>query len=692
MEFVLIGNPNTGKTTFFNALTKSDNHTGNWHGVTNDISKKEIVHNGKKMCFYDLPGLYSFSHLGMEEFVATEYVAKNADKTYLCLCDSENIERNLYLAICMLEKEIKTVLIVNNIKGKSTAADFEFLRAFGVPYFLVDPRKKNQIKNLKNNLENIDENCFKNQINLNYNLGEKQKIIENILKKYEKNPKNIKKYIFDVFSGDFFCLKSLNISFDDEQEIKKLANKDFMFCFAGLRHKKIAEICKTFRRPKSPINGKIDKILLNKYLAIPIFFVLMAAVFYLTFFCVGRWLSDVLQALIVDGLGGAFLNFLKGFSPPVWVFDLFEKAVVGSVGVVLGFLPQVALLGGVLTLLEGSGYISRIAFLFDDIMQKFGLSGKSTYTMIMGFGCSTSACMTARNMEEKNAKIKTALITPYMSCTAKLPIYMAIGGAVFGRADLLVVLFLYLLGICVSLGVSLVFEKTVLRSQKQNFLMELPCYRLPSLNGFAKSVLKSCTSFALRVGGTVLLASVVMFFLQGFDARLCYVAGSSRQSLLGTLAMIISPIFVPLGFSGWAHVSALLAGLVAKEVVVAALALACGGSLCECVLNPSSVVFLTQPAALSFLCFCLLYVPCVATLSVLKKEVGTKWTVIGAVVQFLIAYFVSAIVYGVGLLCTLAGGSVVAICLLCFAMFVFLVLLAKKKLKNKKCRGCNLCK
>ena len=350
-------------------------------------------------------------------------------------------------------------------------------------------------------------------------------------------------------------------------------------------------------------------------------------------------------------------------------------------------------------MLEDSGYLSRVAFVFEDILGKVGLSGKSVYTLLMGFGCSTSAVLTARNMEDKNSKIKTGLVTPYMSCSAKFPIYSVLGGAFFGANNIFVIVGLYLLGVVVAILMSLIFEKTCLKSKEQSFILEFPPYRMMSAKRIFTLLWQNVKLFLIRVASLIVAMNVIVWLLSNFSFTFAYVGASGGVSILETMGRIISPIFAPLGFNSWGLVSALLAGLVAKEVIVSSIALFNGvdenalGAISNSLTNPSSAVFFARGASvLSYLVFCLLYFPCLATASVLSKEIGKKWTFIGVAIELIVAYVVSFIVYRLALAFESFGAVKVLICLLCLTVIIISILFVAKRIKNKKtCSNCKKC-
>ena len=654
-KFLLVGNPNTGKTTLFNSLTKSNEHVGNWHGVT--VSEKEKVFNveGKECVLVDLPGLYSLTPLSFEEEVASEYIFGNSSCPVINICDINNLRRNLFLTLQLKKIANDFLLFVNTFKSskndkvlKEKIDEAEkALKKLGVKFFIGDASNKKDIKKFKIQLS---KTAFE------------EKSVGPVKNEFAKNRED-----FLEVNGKVF--KEISKLFEDKIETKNVYG-----------------------------TSKLDKILLNKYLALPVFFCILFLIFYLTFFSLGACLSNLMRELIQDVIGSKIVGLVKGATNVAWVIDLVETGIIGGVGSVLAFLPQVILLFFFLSLIEDSGYLARVAFLFEDIFSKVGLSGKSVYTLLMGFGCSTTAALTARNMEDKNAKIKTALLTPYMSCSAKLPIYAVIGGAFFGSSNIFIIFGLYMLGVLVAVLLSSVLEHKVLKSKSQSFILEFPAYRMPSMKRVFNILWENVKLFLIRIGTIIFALNIVVWVLQSFSFTFKFVQTDGGTSMLASIGSFLAPVFVPLGFGNWGAVSALVAGLVAKEVIVSSIAMfngvnVSGDSLksqtMRSILDPLAVVSFTPASALSFMIFCLLYSPCLATISVFKKEIGTKWTVISIVVQFIIAYLISFFVFNLYKLIELIGvGNGIAVLIAIVAISISVIALIGRLKKKRKCNGC----
>ena len=615
LKILLVGNPNTGKTTLFNSLTKSNEHVGNWHGVTVSEKEKPFSAFEKKFVLVDLPGLYSLTPLSYEEEVASKYIFENSSCPIINICDINNLKRNLFLTLQLKEVSSEIILFVNtfqNIKNNKTLKEKikqaeSVLKKLDIKFFIGNAENKKDIEKFKKMILNLKLNS-NNQI-------------KKIEKKFKKE-------------------NNLNFLHENREAFLKINS-----CFGS-----------EIKRERAYGNSKLDKILLNKYLALPIFFGILILVFYLTFFSLGAALSDLLRELIQNVIGGQIVSWLRSVCSVAWVVDLVETGIIGGVGSILSFLPQVILLFFFLSLIEDSGYLARVAFLFEDIFAKVGLSGKSVYSLLMGFGCSTTAALTARNMEDKNAKIKTAILTPYMSCSAKLPIYAVIGGAFFGASNVLIIFGLYMLGVVVAILLSLFLEQKVLKSKAQSFILEFPAYRIPSPKRTFKILWENVKLFLIRIGTVIFSLNLIVWLLQSFSFGFKFVPTEGGTSMLKAIGTVIAPIFIPLGFGNWGAASALIAGLAAKEIIVSSIAMFNGvdvlgdsmkSQTMRSITSPLSVVFFTPASALSFMVFCLLYSPCLATISVFKKEIGGKWTAISVALQFAIAYILALLTYNI---------------------------------------------
>lgn len=689
-EVLLVGNPNAGKTTLFNSLTRSNEHVGNWHGVTVENKKKSFFWKGEEYILVDTPGIYSLCPLSFEEEVSVKTILASGGKKIINICDQNNLQRNLYLTLCLLERGCDVVLVVNEIDKKPIyKIDYKKLgESLGIDVVGINAEKQIGIENLKDLLSKKSVNSglpYLNKLSIEFSQL-------SAVKDEKKDYMTIKAYERDE---KYFNNLGLN-----SETIFENVPKDSLEMLSKLRYDFIDDVLKKCSTRTNDVYGKskFDKIVLNKWLAFPVFLLILSGIFYLTFFSVGAFFSDVLSNFL-NVITTPILNLFQKAVGNTWVYDLFNVAIFGGVGTVLSFLPQVVLLFFFLSVLEDSGYMSRIAFIFEDILGRIGLSGKSVYTLLMGFGCSTTAIMTARNMDDKNAKIKTAILCPYMSCSAKIPIYTVIGGAFFGAKNIVVIIGLYLLGVVVAISISKILDMTLLKSEKQSFILEFPPYRKTSLKRVGKILWKNLKEFLIKVGSVMISMNIIIWVLSSFSFTFSYVTEQGGVSMLESFGRLLAPIFAPIGFNNWAIVASLLAGLVAKEVVVSSIAMFNGidGNatklVSESILLPASVVFFSSNASvIAFLVFCLLYTPCIASISMLLQEIGRKWTLISIAIQLFSAYIVAFVVYNIAFAFEIFGFWKVSL-LLSGILVIFLAFwFVYKKIKTKKiCSHCENC-
>lgn len=694
-RFLLVGNANTGKTTLLNSLTKSTEHTGNWHGVTVEEKAKYFSFLGEEFCVVDLPGIYSLNPLSFEEQVSSDYIFSHKDDVILCTADINTIQKNLYLALDLISAGREVILLVNNMGESRKKIDKKHLEnSLGIKVCVLDFDNKDDIHNLKIFLKN-----YQKQRN-NFDIIDKiyaKKTLDEIdflcnkflLKKFE--------IIKIIEKNTFFCKKNQKIMvfFDNYQKINNfsLAEEKYLF---------IEKIIKIQNSQKYYGNEFLDKILLNKFLCIPIFFLILILIFYLTFFSIGSFLSDVLAQVFQVELGGAVVGWLKSFCEIPWVIGLVEDGLFSGVGSLVSFLPQVVMLFLFLAILENTGYFSRVAFMFDDLFSSIGLTGKSTYTLLMGFGCSASAVLTARTMDSKNMKIKTAIMTPYMSCSAKLPIYAVLGGAFFGASNVFIIFLLYLIGVFVALLVGIFLDFIGLKNKETAFLLEFPPYRLPKLKKVCGIAWQNLKMFLIKITTIFISMSIIVWCLGSFDFGFNYVADSGGKSILQVLGEFFAPLFLPLGFDNWGAVSALLAGIVAKEVIVSSIAIFNGISysgevstakIQASLLDANSAVSFSCAGALSYLSFSLLYSPCLATMAVMKKEIGLKWTLVAILIQLIVAYLTAFVVFNVYKISQIIGLASTALIIFSALAVIFSVFKIIDFLRCKnKCKNCGYCK
>ena len=716
---ILLGNPNTGKTTLFNSLTKSNEHTGNWHGVTVDSKDKKYIYNNQKFNIVDLPGIYSLTPLSYEEEVAVDYLYSNRKTLVVNIVDINNIYRNLYLTLELLMLNQPTILVINETSKSQNCLynidEQKLQKILGIKVIKLNAENIKQVEILKKEIFNFYNNKTAKSLektsnfNINSNfeinkvLQQTTKLIKNNFD--EKLEINTKYLAYKCLENDEKIINILNLSNKQKIELSSYQKQIKLEDLAKDKYEIIDNIFKSANiRKTKKVYGKsvLDKIVLNKYLCLPIFLLVLLAVFYLTFFSLGSYLSDMLSNFIQSTVKNGTLSLIKSITNNAIIYDFFSTAIIDGLGSVLSFLPQVVILFLCLGILEDSGYLSRVAFSLDDIFSKIGLSGKSVYTLLMGFGCSTSACLTARTMDDKNSQIKTAMLAPYMSCSAKLPIYAVIGSAFFGVNNVFVVFAMYMLGVVVALLLSVFYEKSFLKSKAQSFILEFPPYRLTKPKRLLYLTIDNIKMFLVRIGTLLISVNIIVWILSNFSFTFAFVKSTGEASMLETLGKVLSPIFIPLGFGSWGATSALLAGLVAKEIIISSIAMFNGVSLSDKTLNSkisqslrisTNPVCFTPASALSYMVFCLLYSPCLATIMVLRKEIGKKWTFISIIVQFVVAYIMALIVYASTSLILNKGIGVFLIFALVFVLCLFAIIMIIKRFKHiKSCKKCTSCK
>lgn len=692
---LLVGNPNSGKSTFFNSATKAEEHVGNWHGVTVDYKEKKFKLNGRQITLTDLPGAYSLSPYSFEEAITRDYVYSHKNSGVINIIDGNNIGRNLVLTLELLELGIKPTLCINmanELKKDKTTIDCNKLQnILGTQVFLINAQNKKQCQTVissanKSETQSYNKvlpyiaNLVKKFDSLNIDFGHK------ILTNYQK---------IKILEQDEYMLQKFDL---DNQKTKKVLNDADTLQYVFLQRfefiKDIIRQCINKQNPQKIYGfGKFDKFALNKFFALPIFAVIMALVFALTFGTFGSKLSQMLSTFFDNCLLTPISKILQKNVKNAFVLNFVTNALFGSIVSLVSFLPQIILMFLGLYVLEDSGYMSRIAFVFEDFLKKVGLSGKSVFTLLMSFGCSATATLTSRNLENKNSKIKTAMLTPYVSCSAKLPIYSIVCGAFFPKHKLLVIVLLYLLGIVVSLAVSYFLNKTILKSDDTNFVMELPKYRFPSIKKIIKNIWINIKQFFLRVGTVLLSFSCIIWLLQNCNFRLEYGVG---DSMLKSISQFVAPLFAPLGFGNAGAVSTLLCGFVAKEIIVSTISILNGlggaGNLMDIsnsLLLSTSAFYLTKSSSVSFLTFALLYIPCLSTVSSMVKEIGKKWTLFACAIQFLVAYAISFVAFKVANYFVVNGALAGVISLFVFLFICASIVVVKKIFSKKKfCKFC----
>lgn len=698
-KIILIGNPNTGKTTLFNNISNSNEHIGNWHGVTVECKEKKLkTADGKEFVLVDVPGTYSLSAYSFEEAVTRDYCIANPNQVYINICDANNLERNLYLTLELLEFGIKPILCINmanELKKSGRDIDTKKLsQMLGIKVILLNAQKKDQAKQIVNLALNQRQ---KNMLKLPY-----VQTFENIVDKFLKQDLIDDKFTtfekLKLCELDDYVITKSQFSKEQEMQIKaQFDNQNTMQKLIEERYKFIEEIIKSCvtTKDKSRVYGysKLDKIFLNKYFALPIFFVFLFGIFAVAFGQFGNQISNLIYNLFDKKIFGIFKNLIIAKTDNLFVQNFLCQAVFGTLSSLFSFLPQIVLMFLGLYILEDTGYLSRLAFVFDDIFGLVGLNGKSTFTLLIGFGCGTTASLTARDMQDKNSKIKTAMLTPYISCTAKLPLYTLICSAFFPKTKFFVVASIYILGVLTALFVSYFLNKTILPSREQNFIMEFPPYRLPDIKKLLKKIYQNAKEFILRVGTILLGFSCIVWILQNCNFKFQY---AKNDSILMTISNFVAPIFAPLGFGNAGAVACLFCGFVAKEIIVSTIGIVNNvtanknfASIAQSLTISTSIFALTKSSAISFLIFATLYLPCISTVSVFIKEIGEKWTIFACVLEFLISYIISFIVYKISAYFYIKGFASAFVSLITFLIAVFMILLSVRLIKQKKyCKFC----
>lgn len=673
VKIALVGNPNAGKTTLFNAVTGAKEYVGNWPGVTVEKKERRLHAYGHEMTIVDLPGIYSLSTYSMEEIVARNFVLDEQPDAIINIIDATNLERNLYLTIQLMELERPMILALNmmdEVKAQGITIDVKRLALeLGVPVVPICARTGQGVEELLQNCatllslahEQVHHGfCIEpDDLYDSHTHAAHHRIGEIIGDAPQKAGLPMHWTEIKLLESDPLVLERLQLSQSQrsalQETLKNYAGTgvldDNETRVADSRYRYITRVCgaavKRLPAGTKTVSDRIDSVLTNKYLGIPIFLVLMGVIFMLTFDTIGGWLSDGVETLISGYTIPFVQTLLVNGGAADWLISLICDGILTGVGGVLTFLPQIALLFFFLSLLEDSGYMSRTAFLMDRALKRFGLSGKSFIPMLMGFGCTVPATMSARTMENEDDRRMTILLLPFMSCSAKLPVYGMIASAFFEQSRGLVVLSLYLLGIIVGILTGFLFRKTLFSSNHATFVMELPPYRIPSLKNTLLHVGERVQHFIEKAGSIILLMSIALWFLTRFDLHFAMTA-QTEQSILGRFGTLIAPIFKPLGFGNWQASVALLSGLIAKEAVVSSLSLFLGVTGSAALSSALTTLF-TPLAAYTFLVFILLYVPCLAAVTTMHRELHSgRYTLFMVIYQLLAAYTVALIVHIIG--------------------------------------------
>lgn len=667
MIFALAGNQNCGKTTLFNALTGSNQHVGNFPGVTVDQKIGEI--KGQKNCsIVDLPGIYSLRPYTQEEIVTRDFIINQKPDGIINIVDATNIERNLYLTLQLLELRVPTVLALNmmdEVAANGGSVDVAAMsEALGIPVVPISAAKGEGITELVTKAVETARNKTLPKV---YDFCENgsavhrciHAVVHLIQDHADKLGISSRFCTTKLIEGDDALEAELGLDQNEKELLEHCilqmeieSGLDRNAALADMRYTFIESVvadtvvkCHESREHKRSM--RLDRVLTGKYTALPVFLAVMFLVFYLTFNVIGSWLSDMLS-LGIDALTTVVDNALTVYGINPVVHSLVIDGIFAGVGSVLSFLPIIVVLFFFLSILEDTGYMARVAFVMDKPLRRLGLSGRSFVPMLIGFGCSVPAIMATRTVSSERDRRMTIMLTPYMSCSAKIPIYATFAAAFFPAHSGLAMISLYVMGMAVGVIVALVLKSTTFRGNPVPFVMELPNYRMPSAKSVGLLLWEKAKDFLQRAFTIIFIAAILIWFLQNFDTRLNVVTDSA-DSLLALIGRFIEPVFRPVGFGDWRMVTALISGFTAKEAVVSTMAVLLNTSVANL---PSALsgVF-TPAAAVSFLVFTLLYTPCVAAVATIRRELDSApKTVAIVILQCVVAWIAAFVVYNIGLL------------------------------------------
>ena len=662
LTFALAGNQNCGKTTLFNQLTGSSQHVGNFPGVT--VDRKDGMIRGKSNTLVtDLPGIYSMSPYSSEEIVTRNFVLDEHPKGIINIVDATNIERNLYLTMQLMELDVPMVLALNMMdevrqNGGSVLVN-HMEEMLGIPVIPISAAKNEGIDELVEHALHVAKYQEKPRIidfcDANEDGGAVHRCLHAIMHLIEDHAQAagipVRFAAAKLAEGDQLIMDSLKLDQNEKETLEHIIKQmekerglDRAAAIAHMRFDFIERVCdETVVKPKESKEHlrsmKIDRILTGKYTAIPCFVGIMGLVFFLTFSVIGAFLQNLLD-MGITALGGMVDRWMTAANVSDVIHSLVIDGVFNGVGSVLSFLPVIVTLFFFLSLLEDSGYMARVAFVMDKLLRKIGLSGRSIVPMLIGFGCTVPAVMATRTLTSERDRRMTILLTPFMSCSAKLPIYAFFVSVFFPKQGGLIMAGLYLLGILVGILAACLYKNTLFKGEPVPFVMELPNYRLPGAKSVCQLIWEKAKDFLQRAFTVIFFATIIIWFLQTFNLHMNVVA-DSRDSILAVVAGIIAPVFLPLGFGNWKISTALITGFMAKESVVSTLSVLFGNTatLLSCI---------TPLSAASLLVFCLLYTPCVAAIASIKRELGGKWAVGVVIGQCVIAWLAAFVVYLVG--------------------------------------------
>ena len=661
MIFALAGNQNCGKTTLFNQLTGSNQHVGNFPGVTVD-QKVGQMKSQPDCSVVDLPGIYSLRPYTNEEIVTRDFLLNEKPDGIINIVDATNIERNLYLTLQLMEMRIPMVLALNmmdEVRNNGGTINVEKMsEALGIPVVPISAAKNEGIEELVQAAVRVAKEKRTAKVIDFCKQGPVHRCIHSVCHQIEDHAEkaglSVRFSCSKLIENDTRIVDMLQLSQNELElvehsiiEMEAEAGMDRNAALAGMRYDFIESVCADTvikcEESKEHIRSvKIDSILTHKYFAIPIFILVMFLVFFLTFNVFGAVLSDLLSMLI-DDITALVDKGLTAYGINPVVHSLVIDGIFAGVGSVLSFLPIIVVLFFFLSFLEDTGYMARIAFVMDKLLRKIGLSGRSIVPLLVGFGCTVPAVMASRTLSSERDRRMTIMLTPFMSCSAKIPIYAVFAAAFFQKYAALVMIGMYLTGIIIGIIVALIFDRTVFRGKPIPFVMELPNYRFPSAKSVLLLMWDKAKDFLQRAFTIIFLATVIIWFLQSFDSRLNVVTDSA-DSILAAIGHLLAPVFAPLGFNDWRIPTALITGFTAKEAVISTLGVLMGTSTAA--LGPALHTLFTPVSAISFLVFTLLYTPCVAAIAAVKRELESGWLALGVVIlQCVVAWLAAFGVY-----------------------------------------------
>jgi len=673
LKFALVGNPNCGKTTLFNEITGSTQYVGNWPGVTIEKREGKAKKIEGDIRVVDLPGIYSLSPYSMEEIIARDYIVNEKPEVVINIVDATNIERNLYLTTQLLELGVNVVVALNMmdaVDSKGDKIDIAILEHhLKVPVVAITASKGHGVNELLERALNVAQTAAStglaplfNEIHDESIVSCIQDIEKNIIPQLGKT-ENSRWTALKLLEGDEKVQETLKVPDALLAEINRYQEKlekkydmDIETIIADSRYQFTTSVTRKAVKKKErssnlTASDKIDKIVTNRLLAIPLFLAMMFGIFSITFGTIGSFTIDFVDELVNGTIATFLATWLEGAGAAVWLQDLVAGGLIGGVGSMLVFVPQIMILFFFLSILEDTGYMARAAFVMDRLLRKLGLSGKSFIPMLIGFGCSVPAIMSTRTLENEKDRRLTIMLVPFMSCGARLPVYALYTAAFFSTNQTLVVFSLYVLGIVIAVLSGFLLKKTILQGEVAPFVMELPPYRIPTLKGLIIHMWDKGKGFVKKAGTIIFSVAVVIWFLQYFSFSF-QVVGDPGESMLGIIGKTIAPVFAPLGFGDWKSAVALITGFVAKEAVVSTMGILHG--VADATEGSTDLITALQASftpltAYAFMAFTLLYMPCMAAFATIKREMNSwKWTLITVAYSTGVAWTVAFVIYRVG--------------------------------------------